>query len=388
MEETPQEETPRSTFVREHLALVFAGALVLYVLSGFGLGWFLDWYIDPAEAATPSTAKKDLVQAVAFVLAGLAGIIGVYFTWRNLNQTRDNTEEQLKQAREAQAETYASTQQTLILTRKGQITDRFTRAIDQLGNDKPEVRIGSIYALESIARESKQHYWPIVEVVTAYVRTRTSLSPEEGPKFVGYLKPVKDRTHRHGSADVQAALYVLANRNHAWDPGEDKFINLSSTDLRNADLRGAHLEKARLRRTNLTKAILRKTNFQGAKLTGATLNGAKLDPANFEEADLGGAHLEKADLVGADLKQAHVDKADLKRADLKRADLRSSNLERADLRGADLSEAKFGQSPANDSTTVLRGANLTGAIGVDVSQLEATGVQLEGATMPDGSKHP
>lgn len=38
--------------------------------------------------------------------------------------------------------------QTLKLTRQGQVTDRYTKAIDQLGADKLDVRIGGIYALE------------------------------------------------------------------------------------------------------------------------------------------------------------------------------------------------------------------------------------------------
>jgi hypothetical protein len=325
--------------------LLFAGGIALFVL---GLGLVLDWYIDPQ---TPSE-KKGLVQALGLITAGVAGAVGILFTWRGQRQAR---EEQEKNQQNTQTQ-LSHAQEELSLTRQGQITERFTRAIDQLGNDRLEVRIGGIYALESIARESEQQYWPIVEVVTAFVRTRTSQAPEEGPKGVGYRKPVKVRTHQHGSADVQAALYVLANRNHAWDPGGDKFINLSGTDLRNADLRGAHLEKARLRRTNLTKAILRNTKFQSAKLTGAILNGAHLDPANFEKADLGGADLEKADLEGADLKRADLEKADLTEAD---------------LTGADLTEA------------ILRGAR-----GITNAELERQAYSLEGAIMPDGSKHP
>jgi len=38
------------------------------------------------------------------------------------------------------------------LTEQGQITDRYTKAVEQLGSDKLDVRIGGIYALERIAR--------------------------------------------------------------------------------------------------------------------------------------------------------------------------------------------------------------------------------------------
>src|SRR4051794_25603678 len=40
-------------------------------------------------------------------------------------------------------------------SREGQITDRFSKAVEQLGNDKVEIRLGGIYALERVARDSE-----------------------------------------------------------------------------------------------------------------------------------------------------------------------------------------------------------------------------------------
>jgi hypothetical protein len=40
------------------------------------------------------------------------------------------------------------------ISREGQITDRFTKAVDQLGSPNIGVRIGGIYALERIAKNS------------------------------------------------------------------------------------------------------------------------------------------------------------------------------------------------------------------------------------------
>jgi hypothetical protein len=47
-----------------------------------------------------------------------------------------------------------NTNKTTALTKQGQVTDRYTKAIDQLGSDKIDVRIGGMYALERIARDS------------------------------------------------------------------------------------------------------------------------------------------------------------------------------------------------------------------------------------------
>ena len=70
---------------------------------------------------------------------------------------------------------------------QGHITDRFTKAIEQLGKldgERPniEVRLGAIYALERIAIDSPRDQWTIMEILTAYVRqnapppTRTALT--------------------------------------------------------------------------------------------------------------------------------------------------------------------------------------------------------------------
>jgi hypothetical protein len=89
----------------------------------------------------------------AQILGGAALLSGVYFTWR-----------------------------TLQVNREGQITERFTRAIDQLGeaDDKGapqlEIRLGGIYALERIARDSPERdYSTVMEVLTAYVRQNAPL---------------------------------------------------------------------------------------------------------------------------------------------------------------------------------------------------------------------
>jgi hypothetical protein len=60
----------------------------VYLLLGVLLALLLDWYINPGD---PSE-KKDLVQALALIMAGVAGAIGVYFTWRVQRQTQEEQE--------------------------------------------------------------------------------------------------------------------------------------------------------------------------------------------------------------------------------------------------------------------------------------------------------
>ncbi|HZG63386.1 MAG TPA: pentapeptide repeat-containing protein [Rubrobacteraceae bacterium] len=108
----------------------------------------------------------------------------------------------------------------------------------------------------------------------------------------------------------------------------------------------------------------------GADLREANLRGANLRGANLREADLNGANLGGADLRGADLNGAN---------------LREVNLHWADLIAADLSGAYLGMTDL--SLANLIGADLRNVKDLTVGQLDQA-YSLEGATMPDGSKHP
>src|SRR5215204_1592079 len=223
--------------------LVFLGVLALYLLLGVALWWILDWYIAPETivptsesdstegakaAAAQATAKKDLFQALGLIMAGVAGAIGVYFTWRNLHQTRQSAE------------------RTLWLTEQGQITERFTRAIAQLGetdengDPKLELRLGGIYALERIAKDSPERdYSTVLEVLTAYVRQNSSTPSKETNETTDLKEPRtdprKEDPRKELRADIKAVLVVVGRRQEDRVPEEYRVrpdfrgINLSKT---------------------------------------------------------------------------------------------------------------------------------------------------------------
>jgi uncharacterized protein YjbI with pentapeptide repeats len=141
-----------------------------------------------------------------------------------------------------------------------------------------------------------------------------------------------------------------------------------------------------------TVVSLAAANLGRADLSRADLNGANLSGADLRKADLRKAHMsrailyDKADMSGAILTRTKMNKAKLSNVDLSKAfligtDLREAILSGANLSGADLRKAKLG-------SVRLSKADLSGAKGVNNRQLEQQAASLEGATMPDGSKHP
>lgn len=144
--------TPRT---QGALLLIVASLLVSIII--YAPPWLIaSWkgQVGPKDVAKlESDARTAIIQA----LGGAAVLLGLYFT----------------------AKTWRTTQE-------GQITDRFTKAINQLvetGPEKLAIRLGGIYALERIARDSERDHWPIMEILTAYVREHSPWKEEEeGPQ--------------------------------------------------------------------------------------------------------------------------------------------------------------------------------------------------------------
>src|SRR5208283_4013250 len=117
---------------------------------------------------------------------------------------------------------------------QGHITDRYTKAIEQLGAltaaSKPnvEVRLGAIYALERIAFDSPRDHWPIMEVLTAYVRQNAPAPTEEPTKRENDIAVAKKP-----ATEIQAILTVLGRRKRDRKrEGKWQRLDLSNSDLR------------------------------------------------------------------------------------------------------------------------------------------------------------
>jgi Pentapeptide repeats (8 copies) len=260
--------TPWQILARRHwkLLLGIVGAFLLIVVwkvpQWQAAGW--QGLLEPKDLAKlQNDARTTLVQA----LGGAVLLIGLYFTLRNLQLTQDR-----------------------------QITEQYTRAVEQLGSDRLAVRLGAIYALERIARDSERDHWPIMEILTAYVRENVPWKEEEQPlqeeRSRSETQPIQiNQSPPKLAADIQAILTVLGRRTRTYGKGEDHPLNLTYTDLCGAHLWKAHLEGAFLSKSCLDRAILAGAHLERASLREAHLEGAALDHADLTGANLDGAYL-------------------------------------------------------------------------------------------------
>lgn len=193
------------------------------------------------------------LKVLGLFISGGAVIVNVYFAGRRAEAMEETAKATNRNAEAANRNAEAANKNAEAANQK-QITERFSKAIEQLGSDKPEVILGGIYTLERIARDSEPDQWTIMEVLTAFVRQNApiieeneSQSPEDQEKLLKLR------------ISIRACLTVIGERK--YPDLKNKYI-----DLTRVNLSGFNLVGFKLKGFNLTEADLK-----GAILTGAIM---------------------------------------------------------------------------------------------------------------------
>ena len=240
--------------------------VVPLVLGAYGLLvllWVIPW-LQVAGSSKVSTEQKFLMEnesrkTLAQIAGGAILLAGIYTSFR-----------------------------TLDVSRQGQLEERFSRAVEQIGasenSGRPriEVRLGGIFTLGRIAEQSKPLEVHVKEVLEGYVVAN------EAPKGVlRKARPVRQ--------DVQAALAILG-----IPDGSTHYV----ARLRGLDLRGM----------DFSSHDYSYSHFEGSDFRGCDLSNAQMSDTQLIGADLRGANLEGAQLNGADLSHARVTQAQIEKA--------------------------------------------------------------------------
>ncbi|HEY9800797.1 MAG TPA: pentapeptide repeat-containing protein [Leptolyngbyaceae cyanobacterium] len=345
---------------------IAGGLLIFFVLLCFLI--FLTSIVLNTEWSELLDKKIDYIIKIwttgGLIFGGILGAINVYFGAKRAFAMEQSAKAAYKTAEAALKNAKAAEDK--------QITERFSKAIEQLASEKNEVRLGAIYTLERIVEDSSKDYWTIMELITTFVRENTTFEKfekiyelEEDVFIDEYLESNKRLENLKKLKLFQEVLIVISRLNYQ-KPSDCRKVNLSNINVilselreanfqevnfegailiqssfKKANLTAANLKGTNLRGTNLIEADLKNTNLSGADLSGADLSGADLTGANLTSADLTNANLAGANLANANLTNANLTSADLIAANLTNTDFRSANLTKSYLMRANLTEANF-----------------------------------------------
>jgi hypothetical protein len=273
------------------------------------------------------------------------------------------------------------------IARQAHYTDLFTKAVEQLGAVRPltdfhpnvgaksksrekhepnlEVRLGAIFILDRIAQESEQHYWPVMEVLCAYLRNK-----ENTGEFMT-LRKNQDVHDWINSVplprlDVQTALTVIGRRSNRrfvrTGTHGDRF-DLNDAILQRAsfercsfsgiDLSEAHLENARFSGTTLTEMVFDRAHLQHSRFFETKIRSASFQHVNLFSAQFSGAELSDVFLWDVQFVGADFDGAKLSKVDATEIDLKNAHLFDADFSGVKCENPDFLDGSLGDESTKI-----------------------------------
>jgi len=356
--------------------------ILIFVLSGVllviaAVAFVPDWWVGMTapSGATPAdklTAVAAVRQSILLMAGGVLALVGIYYSHQR----------------------YRIDSASNALQQDANYTDRYSAAILQLGSAETAVRLGGIYALERIGKQSLADRATVGEVLAAFIRSDAKRAADE----IALIERARLREYR-SPIDIKAAFTVIARMPGSHDRDGypldltgvqlpsislPRGANLSGVNLSEADLRGAHLRGVNVSRSVLARAALDGADFSDSNLEGCDLSSTKLFESNLSRSNLArtrasGAQLQRTMMVGANLLEAHFGASSmvpaanpflvesttfledernfsmtytyLAGADLSSADLSLSQLDGLQLTGATLNSAVFLQSTGWEPNT-------------------------------------
>src|SRR3989339_247908 len=266
-------------------------------------------------------AIKDIRSNVIYIAGGILAIIGIYLTWRR---------------------TKALDKQNIINednNNKNLILQQFSKASELLKDENIAARLSGIYLFEKIMSTNEEYHWPIIELLTAYVREKRDnkkydcdFSKEEDHLNIEYDEvtktnfyeiinyeydgkggeiPIKKRYLRVPvEKDIQAILTILGRRSRKLEKHEESEENLEEiiSELQNAIINKSKREETQvisnklvigmnrieLNNVNMYKVNLRNCHFENTVFSNVIFENAYCENTHFENSDFTNAHFKNA----------------------------------------------------------------------------------------------
>ncbi len=224
--------------------------------------------VENLDATVPQDRKIELEDNIrrtwSQIYGGIIILLGLFGTAYNLHLTSEG----LSSNQEQSIKNLQLAQESLDLNRKVQRTDQYIRAMQQLGGERTEARIGAVYALELIAKESKIDYLKVMEILSAYVRDHCPRLKNGNTNHIKSLVSTNNVP-----TEIRAIFAVLGRRDMVH---LERRINLRNTDLRGMQLIDANLRDIDFGRADLSNSFFKNCDFDNTRFTGSTISNMTL----------------------------------------------------------------------------------------------------------------
>ena len=188
--------------------------------------------------------------------------------------------------------------------------DLYTKGVEQFGSERPEVRLGGLYALERLAEGSPDLREQVVDIVCAALKG----VPEDGAgkRLEPAAVAIACHNFLHDHLAFESKYYL--HKTH-WDLG---MVSLSQARLGQCSFTAIKVDTIHFRGTifeedaDFVDADLRGVSFRGAHFTkDASFTGARMATAAFADARFEGeatfndvSFVDRVDFTGAHFAQS------------------------------------------------------------------------------------
>lgn len=290
------------------------------------------------ERVSTETAARDvLIKGIGGLLVFITGFIG----WKNLK----------------------ATERSILVSEEKQITERFSKAVEMLSSEHSvHLRLGGIYALERIAKDSERDQQQVMKILAAFVRGQSSISDErdnghpyiykslddlmeeqqeqdqayydsrDDPDDCEMFRFVDHAYARSPSIDIQAAVSVIGHRRETSEESKEDEIDISQAILKDIVFSGnydrvnfygthfispifrddasfyrADFSETFIENLNADNVSMKKANFKKSVIVTARLSNVKLNDACFSEVQFsGGTVICQCDFSKASMKSLKI----------------------------------------------------------------------------------
>ncbi|GAB3153719.1 pentapeptide repeat-containing protein [Amycolatopsis stemonae] len=224
-----------------------------------GLLWlFLAWSGQP-----DAPVRIDAVKTAFGVGAGAGGVFALWLATRR----QRTLELQLAETTRVAGVTERDLEER-------RVTELYTKAVEQLGSDKPPVRLGGLYALERLGQDNPKQRQTIVNVLCAYLRMPFD-GPPAGLRGTTARRLAEDPDAGETLVRLAAQDLLKAHLTHdaaGYWPGMS--LDLQRATLVDFRLSGCSVEAADFSRAKFVGAVhirgttfARRTGFYGTEFT-------------------------------------------------------------------------------------------------------------------------
>jgi hypothetical protein len=211
---------------------------------------------------------SDANRGEALKTGGLAAgsIVALYALWLNDRRRRVDEERQDLERQRQELESRRADHD-----RERAADERFLRAVELLGNEADQVRVGALHALAGLARSRPEYTQDVLDVICSYLRRpfdhpryakARGQAPQEGT-FGGWTK--RDEADRWLEVRRTAQRLIADLLPAAGDPKARAYdLDLQGATLEFFDVSGRVIGQLRARRLNLYES----TSFRGCEVRG------------------------------------------------------------------------------------------------------------------------